>query len=59
MECLRVNQLGLITLKGEPWKRARRIISPTFSVSRVKQVYPHVIIYLYNNLVIHAMSQKQ
>ena len=47
MEVLHFNQLGLISLNGEPWKRARRIISPAFSVSKVKQVYIYIII-IYN-----------
>ena len=38
MDVIHSNQIGLITGKGEPWKRGRRIISPTYSVSKVKQV---------------------
>ena len=50
MDVLHFNQLGLITLNGEPWKRARRIISPAFSASKVKQVYTciYYIIIIYN-----------
>ena len=38
VDATHINQIGLITGKGEPWKRARRIISPTYSASKVKQV---------------------